>query len=134
MEFSLISKMAGHTVTNSSITWSDNTTPSTTGQPQCQRDTDNDLATIITFDIATILICTFSVVGNSLVLYVINKSPELVQPMNYFIFSLAISDLLQGTVYPVYTFAHHHSTLKDFFGELLFWTIYYELKFEWNIV
>lgn len=94
-----------------------NTTSSTISVEQCIRDTDGNRTAIVVYEIATVLICAFCVVGNSIVLYVVHKSPELVHPMNYFIFSLAISDITQGVTFPVYTFAHNYEAIMTFVGK-----------------
>ena len=70
------------------------------------------------YETATTFVSLFAVVGNSLVIYVISTSPELEHPMTYFICSLALSDLVQGITFPIYTFSHHYEIIVTAVGEL----------------
>lgn len=47
-----------------------------------------------------------SIVGNILVITTISRHRILRNPENYFLVSLAFSDLLMGCVYPVYNISH----------------------------
>lgn len=47
-----------------------------------------------------------NIVGNSIIIHTIRRRPNLRVPGYYFIFSLAISDLGLGIVYPIYNISH----------------------------
>ena len=47
-----------------------------------------------------------NLVGNGLIIYCVLRRKELRVPANYFIVSLACSDLVLGVVYPIYNVSH----------------------------
>ena len=60
-----------------------------------------------TFYYSLILVmAVIAVVGNVLVIKVICGNRALRSPANYFVISLAVSDLMQGVAYPVYNVSH----------------------------
>ena len=60
-----------------------------------------------TFNIGLIcLISVVNIVGNTLVIQSVLRHRTLKVPGNYFILSLACSDLITGIIYPVYNISH----------------------------
>ena len=52
------------------------------------------------------VLSTIGIVGNSMVIVGITRHRSLRTPNNYFILSLALSDLLLGVIYPIYDVTH----------------------------
>lgn len=77
------------------------------GRGTCDRDGDGD-AGVFTFHLSAILfLATICIVGNSTVIFVMMKEKKsLNSPLNYFITSLAVSDLFQGIIYGIYNLGH----------------------------
>ena len=93
-----------------------------TSSSNCSKSDDNfrvingstvfDHSDIIFYTIYFVLLFTLSVVnfiGNGLVIYCVLRQRKLRVPGNYFIVSLACSDLASGIVYPVYNISHMES-------------------------
>ncbi len=58
------------------------------------------------------------IVGNLIVIIVMLRTERLRTPTNYFMISLAVSDLTQGVVYPLYNFGYIPGfVLAKVFGE-----------------
>ncbi|XP_064594380.1 octopamine receptor beta-1R-like [Liolophura sinensis] len=74
-------------------------------------------------------ITVINVIGNILVISTFVRHPKLQQPCNYFITSLAVSDLFAGIVYTLYNLAHLESIgLRESLGgwtvcSLLLWVV-----------
>ncbi len=78
-------------------------------RPEDFSDTYNGMDTVAypAFYLLSIsLIAVVTIVGNTLVLVVFLKRAELRVPANYFIISLAFSDLIQGMTYTCYNISH----------------------------
>lgn len=76
-----------------------------TGQPEC--DISGDGNAVFLFHLSGILaLASVSIAGNSVVIYIMLKDKTLNSPLNYFITSLAISDLVQGVLYAIYNIGH----------------------------
>lgn len=86
-----------------------------------RNDTDlsNNNETIVVTDIvfsiyyygSYSLLTVVNIIGNSFVIAVIIRHEKLREPHNYFMVSLAFSDLLVGVAYPLYNLTHlenHH--------------------------
>ncbi len=59
-----------------------------------------------------------SIVGNLIVIIVMLRTKRLRIPTNYFMISLAVSDLMIGVTYPLYNFGHLPGfVLTEVFGE-----------------
>ena len=56
--------------------------------------------------ILLLILTTFCITSNSLVIYIIISNKKLLTPNNAFILSLAISDLLYGISFALYNLAH----------------------------
>eukprot|EP00914_Ancora_sagittata_P003787 GHVO01008159.1.p1 GENE.GHVO01008159.1~~GHVO01008159.1.p1 ORF type:complete len:104 (+),score=8.12 GHVO01008159.1:39-314(+) len=84
----------------------------------CARDADGDTA-VFTFHLSAILIlATFCIFGNSIVIFVMLKEKCLQSPLNHFITSLAVSDLAQGVIYAVYNIGHINvDIIRDTIGQ-----------------
>lgn len=52
------------------------------------------------------IIACINIPGNILVIRTVMKTPNLRQPCNFYIVSLAVTDLLIGFIYPVYNISH----------------------------
>ena len=57
------------------------------------------------------MIIVTSLVGNSLILVVIYKTPNLRKPMNYFVANMAVSDLLNRIQCPRHSNSFTHEPL-----------------------
>ena len=67
-----------------------------------------------------LFLTTLNLIGNSMVILSMFRHRNLRVPSNYFIFSLAWSDLLLGITYPIYNVAHlEHPTITEVFGKFL---------------
>ena len=64
-----------------------------------------------------IIIACINIPGNILVISTVVRHAVLRQPCNYYIVSLAVSDLLIGFVYPLYNISHLES-VPDISGPL----------------
>lgn len=52
------------------------------------------------------IIASVNIPGNILVIRTVMRTPNLRQPCNFYIVSLAVTDLLIGFIYPVYNISH----------------------------
>lgn len=52
------------------------------------------------------IIASINIPGNILVIRTVMRTPNLRQPCNFYIVSLAVTDLLIGFIYPVYNISH----------------------------
>ncbi len=65
-----------------------------------------------------IVITLVNIPGNIIVIVTVLRHEHLRQPCNYYISSLAVSDLLRAFVYPVYNISHIGvATISDPLGE-----------------
>ena len=72
----------------------------------CPIDAEEDAA-VATFHLTSILLLAcICIIGNTLVIIVMTREKSLNSPLNYFITSLAASDLAQGTIYAIYNISH----------------------------
>ena len=91
----------------------------------CIRDMLGD-TTFLSFQISTVLLmAALCIVGNSLVIYLMSRESSLDSPMKSFIVSLAVSDLLHGVFYGLYTLSHvNDDDIRRILGmQQLFFTI-----------
>ena len=88
-------------------------------------DTDNDLTSediAFAVYVGTVLsvICLICFIGNGLIIHGILYYPSLRQVHNWFVLSLAVSDIMQGLTMPFYFLNHATSIqMKDEFGKYL---------------
>lgn len=73
----------------------------------CRRSSADDSIGVYTFHLIGILgMATLSIVGNSIVIFIMVKECKLASALNCFIVSLAASDLSQGVLYAIYNISH----------------------------
>ena len=87
------------------------------GQNQTSLSPD-DIGFFCYYYIIFLLITVINLCGNSLVIVSSLRRPHLRTPENYFIISLATSDILHGMVYTVYNISHMElAVIKNTFSK-----------------
>ena len=81
-------------------------TSSATSINKCKSDSPEDPAAFTVQLSGILFLAALCIFGNSIVIYVMVKDKSLNSPLNYFITSLAISDLMQGVIYAIYNIGH----------------------------
>ena len=76
----------------------------------------SDIAFFVYYYGGLLVLSTIGIVGNSMVIVGITRHRSLRTPNNYFILSLALSDLLLAILYPIYDVTHLDD---DYANELL---------------
>ena len=76
----------------------------------------SDIAFFVYYYGGLLALSAIGIVGNSMVIVGITRHRSLRTPNNYFIFSLALSDLLLAILYPIYDVTHLDG---DYANELL---------------
>ena len=71
-----------------------------------QKSTSEDIVFIVYYYGILIALSLVNIVGNSIVITGLIRHPRILVPGNYFIISLAISDICLGLSYPLYNVSH----------------------------
>ena len=103
----------GNSSENDSSVWSNSTRPTFIDQ-----DSLDTIFFVYYFGIL-VLLSIVGIIGNTMVIRALALHPSIRTPNNYFVLSLAVSDLFLGVAYPIYDVLHLSDKYHgDVFGAL----------------
>lgn len=79
---------------------------SATTEPSLEVTEEEDIGFLVYYLGILFVIMCVNIPGNCLVISTVLRHDTLRQPCNYYIVSLAVTDLLIGIVYPIYNISH----------------------------